>query len=344
MGHIDEKTKMAILRCLRDASGPVGSAQVARELEAYGLSPSARTIRGYFTEMEEEGLVERARRGRNGGRTITPRGTTEIDDSLISDRVGSTAAKVDMLSWEMDFDLSTRSGSVVLNLTLVPAASALRAARSMVAVLDAGLGMGEFVALFPPETQAGDVLIPSAQVGFGTICSITVNGILLNHRIPTVSRFGGVLEMRDRRPERFTDVIYYEGTSLDPLEIFIKAGLTRVTDVVAGRTGRIGASFREIPSAAVSEVEQVRQALQEAGLGGILMLGKRNQALLGFPVPDGRTGMIVTGGLNPASAIEEAGIPTTNRAFNALFDFDRLIHYADLERQVAEVANRSRTQ
>lgn len=331
MAHIDEKITMAILRCLRDAEAPVGSAQLARELEAFGFTPSARTIRMYLTEMEAEGLVERARRGRNGGRSITPRGLTEIEDSLISGRVGFTAARVDTLSWEMDFDLSTRTGRIVLNLTILPASLLRRAVREMVPVLAGGLGMGHYVALFPSGARVGDATVPPGNVGVGTICSITVNGVFLSHRIPTVSRFGGVLEMRNQRPERFTDVIYYEGTSLDPLEIFIKAGLTDVRGVLMRNQGRIGASFREVPSSALDHVLALKEALQQGGLGGILTIGKPNQPLLGFPVPDGRTGMLVAGGLNPASVLEEAGIQTTNRAFSALFDFNEMVHYQDLE-------------
>lgn len=331
MAHIDEKIKMAILRSLRDAEGAVGSAQLAEELQAFGFNPSARTIRMYLTEMENEGLVEHARRGRNGGRSITPRGLTEIEDSLISDRVGFTAARVDTLSWEMSFDLAARSGRVVLNLTVVPANQLRRAVREMVPVLAGGLGMGEYVALFPAGSRVGDTAVPPGNVGVGTICSITVNGVFLSHRIPTVSRFGGVLEMRNQRPERFTDVIYYEGTSLDPLEVFIKAGLTDVRGVLMRNQGRIGASFREFPSSALEDVLALRQALKDAGLGGILTLGKPNQPLLGFPVPDGRTGMIVAGGLNPAAVLEETGIQTTNRAFNTLFEFDSMVHYRDLE-------------
>ena len=331
MAHIDEKIKMAILRCLRDANSAVGSQQIARSLEGYGFTPSARTIRMYLTEMESEGLVERARRGRNGGRSITPRGITEIEDSMISDRVGFTAARVDTLSWEMDFDLSARKGRVVLNLTVLPAAFLGRAVSAMIGVLSSGFGMGQYVALFPAESRVGDTTIPPGNVGIGTMCSITVNGVLLSHRIPTVSRFGGVLEIRNKEPERFTDVIYYEGTSLDPLEIFIKAGLTDVRGAMMRNVGRIGASFREVPSVALERVLQIRDALDQAGMGGILRIGKPNQPLLGFPVPDGRTGMIVTGGLNPASVLEEEGIRTVNRAFSTLFDFDAMIHVRNLE-------------
>lgn len=331
MAHIDEKIRMGILRCLRDADTAIGSAHLARDLEALGFDVSARTVRVYLTEMEHEGLVEHARRGRNGGRSITPRGITEIEDSMISERVGFIEARVDALSWEMDFDLRLRSGRVVLNNTILPAGMLRRALRELVPVLSAGLGMGHYATLFGAGERVGDTKVPPGNVAIGTVCSITVNGVLLGHRIPTVSRFGGVLELRNHQPERFTDVIYYSGTSLDPLEVFIKAGLTDVRGVLMRNQGRIGASFREIPTSALEEVVRVKDNLEADGLGGILTVGNPNQPLLGFPVGEGRTGLIVAGGLNPVAAIEEAGISTRSRAFSTLHDFADLTHYRDLE-------------
>jgi repressor of nif and glnA expression len=132
--------------------------------------------------------------------------------------------------------------------------------------------------------------VPAGKAAIGTICSVTINGILLGARIPTVSRFGGVLEINHGRPVRFTDVIYYSGTSLDPLEIFIKGKLTRVREAAQTGHGRIGASFREVPTSTVAQVDRIRRQLDVIGLGEILMIGKPNQSLLEFPVEEGRTG------------------------------------------------------
>jgi repressor of nif and glnA expression len=42
----------------------------------------------------------------------------------------------------------------------------------------------------------------------------------------------------------------------------------------------------------------------------------------------------VAGGLNPAAAVEEAGIPTSNYALSTLFEYEKLTHYTKLERFV----------
>jgi len=42
-------------------------------------------------------------------------------------------------------------------------------------------------------------------------CSVTINGIFLKAGIPVTSRFGGVVEIVDGKPERFISLISYEG-------------------------------------------------------------------------------------------------------------------------------------
>ena len=143
------------------------------------------------------------------------------------------------------------------------------------------------------------------------------------------------MEVQNRKPLRFTEVIYYDGKSLDPLEIFIKSGLTHVCEATSTGAGRIGASFREIPSTTLSQARDLSGKLENAGLGGILTIGKPNQPLLGFPVQEGRTGLIVNGGLNPLAAVEESGIPTHNVALSQLFPFEKLVHFTELSGSLA---------
>ena len=339
---IDSKEQLAILRVLRDGgSSAVSSAHIARAIEAYGFDMSARTVRLHLQKMADLGLVADAKRGRGGGREITPRGLTELEDAAVLDRIGFTAAKVDRLAWEMGYDVTTGVGRVVLNVTLIKQAYLMQAVREMSAVFRAGLGMGQFAALIGEGEDADSLTVPEGYVGLGTVCSVTVNGVLLNARIPTISRFGAVLELRDAEPARFTDLIAYEGTTLDPLEMFIKARLTNVHDAAITGNGRIGASFREVPTSALPVVSDIRDALQRAGLGGVLLIGKPNQPLLDIPVHEGRTGLIVVGGLNPAAAVEEAGIGTENRALCTLCDVNRLIHYRDLAKAAADMGPRA---
>ncbi len=321
MKYFDQKKKLAVLRVLRAAARPLGGARVARELHAFGLDLKPRTLRLYLEHLEEQGLVESV--GQRG-RQVTPRGVEELKKSTVVDRVGFTAARVDALAYQTTFRLSSAAGRIVVNASLVDEANAGRACEEMAEVFRAGLGMGCHMKVARSGELVGDVPVPAGKALIATVCSVTINGILLAAGIPVGSRFGGVLELEGGRPARFTDVIHYDGTSLDPLEVFIKGQLTSVRQAARTGNGRIGASFREIPSAAVPEVERIARRLDRLGLNGILMIGRRNQPLLDFPVPEGRTGMVVSGGLNPIAAVEEAGIPTTNFAMHSLLDFEEL--------------------
>ncbi|MDX9753539.1 MAG: NrpR regulatory domain-containing protein [bacterium] len=334
---INPRQKVAILRILRDAREPIGSAIISGELKKYGFDLSGRTIRLYLQKMEDDGLVTSARRGRDGGRTITPEGVDEIHDALVTERVGFMASKLDELSYLVTFEPEKRQGEIVLNMTLIDAALRRKAVRCMIPVFEAGMGMGEYVAFIPEGETLGEYQIPEGKLGIGTICSVTLNGVLLQAGIPVISVFGGVLEIDQGVPARFTDIIHYGSTSLDPLEIFIKGKLTSVRDVAEKGFGRLGASFREIPSSSLDLFREVRQTMRDVKLEGILLMGKPSQSLLGFPVEEGRTGFVVAGGLNPVSAIEESGIPTINHALSALYDFNRLIHYTQMMDSVEQM-------
>ena len=78
-----------------------------------------------------------------------------------------------------------------------------------------------------------------------TVCSIVVNGVLLKNGIPMDSKFGGILQIRNGRPLRFVELIYYSGSSLDPSEVFIRGKMTSVRSVVDEGEGMILANFRE---------------------------------------------------------------------------------------------------
>lgn len=336
MKEIHPKIKIAMLRILRDANRPIGSAVISHELKSHGFELSSRSIRLYLEYLEEKGLVGKALRGREGGRTITPKGVIEIRDAQVFDRVGYTSVKIDALACQTTLQLAMRTGLIVLNVSVIDDDALPQAAEEMLPVFEAGLGMGECMTLCSPGKNLGYFQIPPGKVGIGTVCSVTLNGVMLSNGIPMASRFGGVLEFSKKQCTRFTDVIDYAGTSLDPLEVFIKGRLTSVRDTALTGNGRIGASFREVPSPVVSNVEAIHRKLKIVGLGGILLIGVPNQPLLDFPVQEGRTGIIVAGGLNPVAAVEEAGIPSSNHALCTLYSFEKLFHFRELKKRIAE--------
>lgn len=330
MGHLDIKTKrrmVAILRVLHDADKSVGSERIAAALELSGISISERAVRNYLAQMDSLGWTRNL--GRRG-RQLTEKGAAELDHALVFDKVGFIAAKVDTLSYQMDFDVNVRRGKVILNISTVDVKDARAAFRIMSRIYKARLGMGRMLAVQEAGKYIGGFCVPPRKVGIGTVCSVSLNGILLHANIAMASRFGGLLEMEQGRPHRFTQIINYDGSSLDPLEIFIRSHMTSLLQIEQTGNGALGASFREAPAAALPEVQRLIRVADTLGMGGVLAVGSPDQPLLDIPVTIGRFGMIVCGGLNPVAAVVESGISVTSAAMSTLCDYTELHDYRDI--------------
>jgi HTH-type transcriptional regulator, global nitrogen regulator NrpRI len=323
--------KLAILGVLKGAGQPVKSAQIAGALVEQGHESSERTVRLYLQELDEAGLTQSM--GRRG-RVITEEGLTELSASQTLARVGFLSAKIDQMTYRMDFDLALRTGTVVVNTTLVKRDQLARCVDRVCKVFADGYAMGNLLALLEPGEQIGDISIPDDMLGFCSVCSITLNGVLLKHGVPTHSRFGGLLELQDGRATRFVEMITYDGTSIDPLEVFIRSGMTDYVGAVTTGSGRIGASFREFPADSRDLVVDLAERLKTVGLGGFMRIGHPGRALLDIPVSEGLVGAIVIGGLNPMAILEEMGMRVYSRALSGLLGFNRLFPYQELKARV----------
>jgi len=328
MDTLSQRKIMYILNVLHDAGKPLGGTRIAQKLQEFGFDMSQRTVRYYLKKMDQDGLTRNL--GKKG-RKITSKGEEELKSAFVIEKVGFVASKIDTLTYQMSFSLRKQKGKVILNLSTIDKRYLSKAIQQIQLVFRARLGMGRFVFLGLPGTKVGMRTIEDGKVAIGTVCSVTINGILLNEGIHTTARFGGLLELVEGRPFRFTELINYDGTSIDPLEIFIKSGMTSVRQAFLNGNGKIGASFREFPSVALPLVEKIRKKLDKIGLGGILVIGKPGRPLLEIPVSEGRVGMIVSGGLNPLAAVEESGITTENIAMRTLFEFEQLIPFWELK-------------
>lgn len=321
------KRKLAILLALRDAARPLSSTRIVEELTAGGHDLSERTVRNYLTELDQSGLtVNHGKRGR----TIAAAGVAELEAAGFVEKVGFLAAKIDRLTYRMSFDLATRTGTVVVNTSIVRPKDLREAWWEISEVFAQGYAMGRLVALLHPGDRIGATVIPAGHVGFCTVCSITVNGVLLKHGVPTRSHFGGLLQLHDRVPVRFAEMILYEATTIDPLEAFIRSGMTNYRGAIRTGSGLIGASFREVPTESRDLVLSVNEQLERIGLGALLTVGRPGRALLDIPVSEGRVGAIVIGGLNPVAILEEKGTRVASFALAGLLEFNRLFPYTEL--------------
>jgi len=328
-----ERKRLAILRILRDQGQPLGSQQITEKLTRLGYDISGRTVRFHLLAMDREGLTEYI--GKHG-RQITEKGIEEIGNARVHEKVGFLSAKIAQMTCSMDFDLVSCTGSVIVNISLIKEQDLLSGCPLMSRVYEKGFSMGRLISLFHSGEKVGDMAIPAGYVGVGTVCSITLNGVLLAHKIPVSSRFGGLLEIQDSKPSRFVAIINYDGTSLDPLEIFIKSGMTDYLGATGEGNGLIGAGFREIPAQTRERVVEIAANLEKVGLGGFLTIGTPNNDVSEIPVSEGNIGAIVIGGLNPIAILEEAGFEVHSRALSGLIPYERLFSYLELEERALQ--------
>lgn len=318
-----ERKIIAILSILKDANKPVGSRIISRELEKRGVDLTERAVRYHLRIMDERGLTQIINNRK--GRIITGKGEEEVGNALVSDKVGMVIHKVDTLSYLTNFDLETKKGDIILNVSFIPKGRFADSLKIMKEVCSAKLTVTDLVAIAGEGENIGNSIVPENTVALGTVCAVTINGILLNHRVPVYSKFGGIVQMGNAEiPLRFTEVIYYDGTSLDPAEIFIKSKMTDVLNAARGGIGKVLAGFREFPVACLDIVEEVVDKLKQIGLEGVIAIGKPSQPLLEISVSPRCVGMVVLAGLNPLAAVEEAGIETDNSALCTMMEFSKL--------------------
>ncbi len=329
-----EKKRLAILGLLNQAGKPMGSSKITRDLRNRGFEVGDRTVRYYLAGLDRDGLTENL--GKRG-RRISASGRRELEGARVIEKVGFLAAKIDQLAYHMDFDLARKSGSVIINLSLINRAQLVNAAPYIQKVFQAGYSMGNLMTLLRPGERFGNRVVPEKMAGIGTVCSITMNGVLLAQGAPVQSRFGGLLELRDGKPERFVQIITYEGTSIDPLEVFIGSGMTELKEACRTGDGRIGVGFREVPADSIEQVRRIEAELEEAGLGGLLAIGLPGQPLLDIPVSEGRAGIIVHGGLNPTAILMETAIRVESLALAGFAEYETLFPYWMLEEKIREL-------
>ncbi|UCF17082.1 MAG: DUF128 domain-containing protein [Phycisphaerales bacterium] len=323
--------RIAILNVLKEQTRPVSSSRITELLSLGSIVFSERTVRFYLQQLDCEGLTIPL--GRKG-RVITEAGLAELRSSTTRQLPGTLSARIDQMIYRMSFDLPTRSGTVVVNTSLVDTRQLASYVEPICRVFAKGFAMGKLMTLVGPQEAIGEILVPKGKVGFCTVCSITINGILLKHGIPMTSRFGGLLEVRDGRALRFTEIIDYGGTSIDPLEVFIRSGMTNYLGAIQDGNGLIGASFRELPGESRQRLINIGQRLEEVGLGAIMEIGLPEQPLLDIPVPPGRVGAIVVGGLNPIAVLEEAEHRIFSRALSGLIEYDRLFRFEEFPQRL----------
>lgn len=323
-----ERKELAIMRILSDSPEPLGARVIAHNLKDSGFELGERAVRYHLKLLDERGLTYLV--GRRDGRSLTEKGTEEVKSALVKDKIGFSISRIETLSFRTTFNYETLKGMVPVNVSFFSNEQFTRALTTMKFAFKAGYCVSELMAVATEGGHLGEVTVPQGKTGLATVCSITYNGVLLKAGIPMDSRYGGILELRNRKPLRFIELIDYTGCSLDPSTIFIKAGMTSVREVVRRGNGKLLGNFREIPSICRPMVEEIVNSLNKTGIQGLIAIGDTSEPVCEMPVEQNKVGMVLVGGLNPVAAAEEAGIDTDNLAMSTVMDYSDLVNIQDI--------------
>jgi len=323
-----ERKTLLILRILHEAGGPLGSRILARKMQDRGFAPSERAIRYHLKLMDERGVTRLV--DKRDGRMITARGIEELGEARVRDKVGLAISRIEILAFRTTFNPETGDGLLPINISFFPTDSFPSAMRIMRPVFESGFTVSNLVAVAHAGQYLGDVIVPAGKIGFATVCSIVVNGVLLKHGIPMDSKFGGILQVKNRIPLRFSELIHYSGSSLDPSEVFIRGKMTSVRSAIEKGEGMILANFRVIPAPCHALTCDLLAKMGKAGINGVLVKGKISEPVCQVPVDVNKVGMILIGGLNPVACAQEAGLDVENQAMSTVMSYGALQPFDEL--------------
>lgn len=320
------KITTSILKILDKENSIIGSREISKRLKLYGIDLTERAVRYHLKILDERGLTKVF--GKEG-RLITDKGRQELQRALVLEKSSFIISRIDTLSYLTTFNLETLEGDVILNISSINKAHLSRAIKIMKPVFESSYVMSDRIIIAESGDLIGEAVVPPGKVGIGTVCSITINGIFLKAGIPMTSRFGGVVEIVDGNLDKFIALISYEGSSLDPHEVFIRSGMTDVFGAVKKGNGKILVSFREIPVVCLNKAQWLAEELSKRGVRGILLIGEPNKPVLGVQPGIDKVGMVIAGGLNPIAALQASGIETESIAMSTLYPFLNLKGFKD---------------
>jgi repressor of nif and glnA expression len=225
---------------------------------------------------------------------------------------------------QVTFDPVAGEGNVVYNLSLIRNGDLDFAVGILKDAHKTGVSVSGLVKFFQSGESVSDYRIPKGCTGICTMCSITFDGLLVRRGVPINPIGGGVVQIDNRSPIRFTHIILYEHTTIDPLQVLISQKTTSVTDVMRKGSGSILANIREFHMEAEPLVGIVLDELSSSSYSGILEVGMPNLPLLGVPVSPQFVAIAAVGGTNPMAAIREGGRWVETQAMKGLMDIRQM--------------------
>ncbi len=315
-----ERKLIEIMRVISESDKPIGARSIADELQNRGYNLGERAVRYHLRILDERGFTKK--HGYNG-RTITLQGKRELDDALIGDRLDFVITRIEQLLYRATYDPVSNKGNVIVNVSNIDKDDVDNALDVIRYASSGGASISSRVRIFEEDSDNG-INVPPGNVSIATVCSMTIDGILLKSGIPVKPSYGGIMYVEDHKPVNFLDLISYAGTSIDPIKIFMIRHGTSVLDVLEKGSGKILTNMRTIPTSACSKAHEILDQIKSSDIKGVISMGNSEDELFGAPIDYGLSGVLVCVGVNAIAAVEEAGFNVTTQPVSTVLDYSSM--------------------
>ena len=214
---------------------------------------------------------------------------------------------------QVNFDVEKRKGDIISNVSYLNKAD-----------LDSALEIMEEAynnnpKYINPYYKLIDHPTDEDKIGIGTVCSLSIDGILIDNGIMSNPKYGGLLELTE--PPLFIDLISYNGSTEDPHKIFLAKNMTSITRNIG--PNKILASFKEIPYISRDYSVYLLDILNNIGFS-IYKIGKPRELAYNAKADNYNFGVVTGSGLNSIGAIKEKGIDIEVKAIEKLLPFEKM--------------------
>jgi repressor of nif and glnA expression len=231
-----------------------------------------------------------------------------------------TLARIENLMHQVSFDPAEMKGKIITNTSYVKKEHLDETLSVFYDAIHGGLAVSPMI----------EILEEERSIKIKTACSLTICGVLLKHGIPVHPKGGGLIEVVEREPIRFTDMLMYWATTVDPIDILTAQGLMDITGMMRTGNGRILGNLHEAPMLARERIEEVLELLASGGFAGVLELGEPNMNVLGVSVERDHVGIALVGGTNLVAAARERNIEVEHESISDLTDVSKMRHIEEL--------------
>jgi len=230
-----------------------------------------------------------------------------------SEKISLVLSKSLNLIQQVNFDVEKQKGDIIANISYVHRDDIDRALSIMEDTYNSN---PKFI---NPYYKLVEHPEKDDMVGIATICSLSIDGILINNGIMSNPTYSGLLELTE--PPLFIDLISYNGTTLDPHKIFLSKNMTSITG--GDGPSKILASVKEIPYVARDHAVELLEILNNIGFS-IYKIGKPREFVYNSKVENYNFGVITGGGLNSIGAVKESGVPIKVKVLEKMMPFEKM--------------------